>query len=61
MKREHGFRIAILIAVVLVAYGPAIKGLAEIWWIRYDFSHGFLVPLISLYRSEEHTSELQSH
>ena len=39
-----------LIAVALaVLYASVFKGLWELWMTRQDYSHGFLVPLVSLY------------
>lgn len=36
------------IPLVLVC-APAFGDLVNLWWTRYGFSHGFIVPLVSLY------------
>lgn len=38
---------AVLAAVVLWAYGPALWGLAVRWWKEADYGHGFFVPVFS--------------
>src|SRR5215510_2863195 len=34
---------------LLILCGPTIGDLVNLWWTRYGFSHGFLVPLVSVY------------
>jgi EpsI family protein len=39
-----------LLALVFIGlYAPVFGVLARTWWVRDDYSHGFLIPLISLY------------
>jgi len=40
---------SILIAAFLLAYGSVLAGFVRTWMSRDDFSHGFIVPFISLY------------
>lgn len=42
-------QIGLLSAVFLVLYARVAASLVEIWWSRDDYSHGFLIPVISLY------------
>lgn len=42
----HGY---LLIAVVGVLYAPILAKLAYQWWNDPDYSHGLLVPFVSLY------------
>ncbi len=50
-SRKWTLRISLLIPVFLYLYlyVPVLVKLAETWWVRDDYSHGFLVPLISFY------------
>lgn len=34
---------------LILLCAPTVGDLANLWWTRYGFSHGFLVPLVSLY------------
>jgi exosortase len=34
---------------LLLLCAPTVGDLADLWWNGYGFSHGFLVPLVSLY------------
>jgi exosortase len=36
-----------LVGLVVVAFGPAVAGLAGVWLERDYYSHGFLVPVVS--------------
>jgi len=51
-RRDHYFlllrAVGLGIPLVLVC-APAFGDLVNLWWNRYGFSHGFLVPLVSLY------------
>ena len=38
-----------LIAVTSFLYYPVLLGLADDWWNDPDYSHGLLIPFISLY------------
>ena len=35
--------------LLLLLSAPILGDLWNLWWNRYGFSHGFLVPLVSLY------------
>jgi exosortase len=43
------FQTAVLTALVLWLYGPTLIRLVVQWWQDPNFSHGFLVPLFSLF------------
>ncbi len=34
---------------LMLLCAPIVRDLLDLWWNRYGFSHGFLVPLVSLY------------
>jgi len=42
-------QIVILAALLLWLYGPTLGGLAKQWWKDPNFSHGFFVPLFSIF------------
>jgi exosortase len=48
-SRRWTLRIGFLIALFLFLYAPVSMSLMKAWWARDDYSHGFLVPFISLY------------
>lgn len=48
-SRKWALRLTLLLLGFLYLYLPVLAGLAGSWWKREDYSHGFLVPLISLY------------
>lgn len=43
------FRTVGLCILLFLLCAPLLGDLLDLWWNRYGFSHGFLVPLISLY------------
>ena len=43
------FRIVGLCLLLFLLCAPVLHDLLDLWWNRYGFSHGFLVPLLSLY------------
>ncbi|HMU31578.1 MAG TPA: exosortase W [Nitrospira sp.] len=43
------WRITGLCLPLLLLCAPVLHDLLDLWWNRYGFSHGFLVPLLSLY------------
>jgi exosortase len=43
------WQIAVLAGLILWLYGPTIFHLAEQWWDDPNFSHGFLVPIFSIF------------
>ncbi len=48
-SKRWSLRISLIILAFLYLYVPVLGKLAETWWLRDDYSHGFLVPFISLY------------
>jgi len=48
-----------LVVVVGILYYPVLIGLADDWWNDPDYSHGLLVPFISLYFLWERRARLQ--
>src|SRR6266478_3233410 len=40
---------SLLLFLCFLLYLPTLGGLTKAWWSRDDYSHGFLIPLISLY------------
>jgi exosortase A len=50
----------ILIGALAILYAPVINGLVNDWINLPDFSHGFLVPLISLYLVYEKRKQLSA-
>src|SRR3990172_10580491 len=45
--------------LVIVLYYPVLKKLVSIWWDNPDYSHGFLVPLITLFLVWQRHRELK--
>ena len=43
------FRVLGLSLLLILFCAPLFRDLLDLWWNRYGFSHGFLVPLLSLY------------
>ena len=43
------WRLAVLGALVLLAYAPVLAQLSAQWWREPDYSHGFLVPVFCAY------------
>lgn len=48
-KRKMWVKFIILIAIFVFSYFDALSSLVNTWSTRNDYSHGFLVPFISLY------------
>ena len=44
-----GWQGLLLVAVMAALYAPVLRGLVEQWYNEPDYSHGFLVPMISAY------------
>lgn len=42
-------QIGVLVVVLVYLYASVFQALVSMWWRRGDYSHGFLIPLISLY------------
>ena len=49
LLRSFGWRGALLVAAMLALYGPVLVRLVKQWYNDADYSHGFLVPLLSAY------------
>jgi len=49
LLRKFGWQGALLVAVLLGLYAPVLAHLVRQWWTDQDYSHGFLVPLLSAY------------
>jgi exosortase len=49
LLRKFGWQGALLVAVLLALYAPVLVHLVRQWWTDPDYSHGFLVPLLSAY------------
>ena len=47
--KAFGWRGGLLVAVSLGLYAPVLWRLVQQWWTDPDYSHGFLVPLLSTY------------
>ncbi|MFZ0420465.1 MAG: exosortase A [Candidatus Sulfotelmatobacter sp.] len=57
---EH-WRLIVLVGAVLAVFGGVLAGLVQDWWGNADYSHGFFVPILSLYlvwRKREELSRL---
>jgi exosortase len=49
LLRKFGWQGAVLVAALLALYAPVLVRLVRQWWTDPDYSHGFLVPLLSAY------------
>lgn len=49
LLRKFGWQGGLLVAVLLALYAPVLVRLVRQWWTDPDYSHGFLVPLLSAY------------
>ena len=49
LLRKFGWQGALLVIVLLTLYAPVLVRLVRQWWTDPDYSHGFLVPLLSAY------------
>ncbi len=47
--KPFGWQGLLLVAVLLALYAPVLKILVDQWYHDADYSHGFLVPLLSAY------------
>jgi exosortase len=47
--KPFGWHGLLLVAVLIALYAPVLKHLVGQWYNDSDYSHGFLVPLLSLY------------
>lgn len=53
-------KVAVLGAAFLILYYSVLKSLVRDWWINPDYSHGFLIPFMSLYFIWDRRSRLIS-
>lgn len=49
ISRVIPIQFILLITAFIILYIPTFKALLQMWWSSDDYSHGFFVPLISLY------------
>jgi len=47
--KPFGWQGLLLVAVLILLYAPVLKTLVYQWYVDADYSHGFLVPLLSGY------------
>ena len=47
--KPFGWQGLLLVGVLIALYAPVLRSLAEQWYSDPDYSHGFLVPLLSAY------------
>jgi exosortase A len=52
--------LAIIVACLVLLYFPILQGLVSDWIHMPDFSHGFLIPIVSLYFVYERRKELSN-
>ncbi len=57
-NRKALFKLAILITCLAILYFRVVQGLVRDWIDLPDFSHGFLVPIVSLYLVYERRKQL---
>ena len=48
-RREWALPSVAIAALVGILYGPVLAGLVQQWWQDPNYSHGFVVPIFSLY------------
>ena len=59
-KNKLYLAFASLVAVTIVLYWPVIVPMVKVWASDDNYSHGFLVPIISLYLAYMRKNELQT-
>jgi len=57
-KRTALLKLAIILACLAVLYSRVVQGLVSDWINLPDFSHGFLIPIVSFYFVYERRKEL---
>ena len=57
--KPFGWQGLLLVAVLLVLYAPVLRTLVYQWYVDADYSHGFLVPLLSGYLIWQRRGKLQ--
>ncbi len=60
MRTVQFWVFAVIIGIISILYSPVLLGLADDWWNDPDYSHGLLVPLISLYFVFDHRMSLKT-
>jgi len=58
VNRKSLIQLGILLPCMALLYGSVIKGLVSDWIRLPDFSHGFLIPIVSLYFVYERRKQL---
>jgi exosortase A len=58
ISRKSSIQLGIIIACMALLYGSVIKGLVSDWIHLPDFSHGFLIPIVSFYFVYERRKQL---
>lgn len=59
-KQSEVWRIGALLALIAWLYAPILLRLSRQWWADPNFSHGFFVPLFSLYVVWQERARLRS-
>ncbi len=58
INRKSSIQLGIILACMALLYGSVIKGLVYDWIHLPDFSHGFLIPIVSFYFVYERRKQL---
>ncbi len=58
--RDLWFPLGLITVALVFLYASVFKGLWDLWMSREDYSHGFLIPLISLYLIKTKWGEIRS-
>jgi len=59
MNRWVWVKSVMITACLIFLYAPVMKGLVSVWINMPDFSHGFLIPIVSLYFVYERRRQLR--
>ncbi|MBI4847309.1 MAG: exosortase W [Nitrospirae bacterium] len=49
ISKKRWIQFAVLFGIFIYSYAPVLSGLISVWWGSSEHSHGFLVPLFSIY------------
>jgi len=60
INRQSSIKFGIIVSFILLLYAPVLKNLVYDWIYLPDFSHGFLIPVISLYLVYERRNRLSN-
>ena len=58
--RDFWLRLGLITVALVFLYASVFQGLWDLWMSREDYSHGFLIPLISLYLITRKWGEIRS-